>query len=218
MIAELARYKAVRQLACQFLSFCNSALHSLCTVCQHKLCTVCFKQVSALNTHGFRHGKYYSIASCSGCRSQTDTGISACRFYYNRIFIKQSLFLSVIKHCFGNPVLYAAGRVKVFQLCKYSCLKLILFFYIAKLQKRCASDQISYFFVNLHYNHTPLFKILINSKKIYNLKIQFFSPIRGHIRLCIISSPFNAIKPICFIGFIVSPTFSFVKSFFKKFF
>ena len=153
-VYKLAGNEGMGNFLGQLLGSCDRAGHSLCAFGQNKLCTVCFQQISAFNTHGFRHRQNNAIAVRSRHRSQADTGVSAGRLNDDRLGIQQPLFLSVFDHRLGNSVLYTSGWIKIFQLTNHSCLQLVFLFIIGKFQKRGFSDQICQILKNLCHKTT----------------------------------------------------------------
>ena len=140
-VVKLSGKEGTRRICHNFLCLGNSACHTLASVGKHQLRAVSLQNVPALHTHGFRHGKNQLIALCrrNGCKS--DSRVSGGGFYNGSSRFQFSGLLCVLDHCFCNSVLHTARRIKILQLYKDSCLKVILFLNVCDLNQRCFPDQ-----------------------------------------------------------------------------
>ena len=140
-IHKLSGNEAARNFLSQLIGFGNSALHAFGAFRQHNFRTVVLQNIAALNAHGFRHGQNDAIAFRSSDRRQTNTGVAGSRFNNYGTGFQQPFFFRVFDHRLGNPVFYAASRVKILQLDQKCRFQSQLFFNIDNFNERRVADQ-----------------------------------------------------------------------------
>ena len=149
-ILELSGDKGTGNLAVQLLRLRNGSLHSLRPRGEDDLRAIGLQQLAPLHAHGFRQGQNCLVALGRSHSRQADSGISAGGFNDGGSRLQQPLLFSIQNHLQGNPVFYAASRIKILQLrqnhsvCNACCL-----FVIHQLHKRGSSNEFFRTFFNI---------------------------------------------------------------------
>ena len=141
-VCKLTCDKAVRNFLGKLICLSNSALHTLCTVCKNKFCAVCFHKIASFNAHGFRHCDNKSVTLCCCNRCKTDTRVTACRLNNYRVRLKFACLFCIFDNRLSNSVFNRACRIKVFKLNKNCCFKIVVFFKMCNLKKRCIAYKV----------------------------------------------------------------------------
>ena len=73
---------------------------------------------------------------------KANAGIAGGRLNNHGTGLQQTLLLGIINHGLGNAILYAAGRVEVFQLSQNLCFQVFGLLNVNQLQQRGLANQL----------------------------------------------------------------------------
>ena len=155
-VYKLAGDEATRDFLCQFIGLGNGTLHALGTLGEHQLCAVGLHNLAALHTHGLGHHNDDAVAA-GGCHGgKANAGIAGGWLNNHSTGLQQPLLLGIINHGLGNAILYAAGRVEIFQLSQNLCFQVFGLLNVNQLQQRGLANQLVGRCINFtHYKFLP---------------------------------------------------------------
>ena len=141
-VHELAGDKGVRDLLRQLVGLGDGPLHALGPLGEHQLRPVGLHELAALHAHGLRHDDDDPIPPGGRHGGEADARIARGGFDDDGAGLQQALFLRVVDHGLGHPVLHGPGGVEVFQFHQDGGLEALLSFDVFDLQKGRAADEL----------------------------------------------------------------------------
>ena len=103
-------------------------------ICLQDLCPFC-------GNAGLQDNRKF-ITKCIGISRQRNSRIPACEIDDRITRFDLSLLFRIQDHGKCCTILHGTGGIKIFQLCQYSCMQVMLLFIISKLYERCIADQL----------------------------------------------------------------------------
>ena len=111
-VAELLQQQVFFRIAGDDLfRFLDCALHAFRTFGQHQIGAQRFQQLTAFNTHGFRHGQRQFVTASGGDVGQSDTRITAGGFNQFNARLKNATFFGIPNHIGTDTAFDAEARV-----------------------------------------------------------------------------------------------------------